>query len=175
MLTKFSKIPAETPQIKWRQHPLHKNYYLSENGDIWSSRYGRLLKPMIYPDGYYIHIKTKRIKLSRLVAEAWLNLNQNQVVIHKNRNKFDNDLFNLIITDRSTLGKITGHLAKSKKSHMIAKYINDRPVKIWRSARSAAKDLGVSYQTVLDYANGKVKKTKFDLRKYQPAIKRNRK
>jgi hypothetical protein len=68
---------------------------------------------------------------------------------------------NLKWVSASQYGKMTGHLSKSKPVKVIDKYKN---VKEYRSVRQCAKELGVSYQTILDYLNKKVKKPMFNVK-----------
>ena len=58
------------------------------------------------------------------------------------------------------LGKRTGHISKSKR---VVEVKDNEIIRDWRSARTAAKDLFVSYQTVMDYCNKKVQKPMYNL------------
>jgi len=139
----------------WRQHPVHKNYYVSETGHVWNARLGREQAQFAKNSGHYVvKVATDRgsseVKVSRLVAETWLNFKDGQVVLHKDRNKKNNDIANLIVTDKRTAGRATGHISRAKK---IALYVDNRPVKIYRSIRQAALDNRISYQTIIDHLN----------------------
>lgn len=153
-------------KVRWRQHPIFKNYYGSDTGLVWSANRKRLLSPYKLAHknsskkGYWISLTKepgkwgRQYKLSRFIAECWFNITPDQMVAHKDRNKFNNDINNLVIATKSQLGKATGHMAKGRR---VAR-LNDQGqvIKVWRSARACALDLGVSYQTVLDYVNGKL-------------------
>lgn len=110
-------------------------------------------------------------KVSRLVAEAWFKeFNESLSVIHIDGNRNNNDIANLKLLTKSELGRRTGHLSSSKP---IARYNRDgKLVNVYRSVRRAAKEVGVSYQTVLDKANGKLNRPTsckgIDLRYYKP-------
>ncbi|WP_143312405.1 NUMOD1 domain-containing DNA-binding protein [Candidatus Izimaplasma bacterium ZiA1] len=70
----------------------------------------------------------------------------------------DGDSRNLTVTNikwisKSEAGKLSGHLSRSKPVIVRKKYSKESI--IYRSVRSAAKSLNVSYQTVLDYLNKK--------------------
>ncbi len=165
----------------WRRHPKHKNYYVSDTGLVWSAIHGKELKRYRLAHknnvkkGLWVSITRNgktghQTKVSRLVAEAFLNLKADQVVVHKNLDKEDNDLANLLIMDKKTAGRATGHMSKSK---MVARYSpSGKRVAIYRSARACARELGVSYQTILDYAHNKVKKPKYDIRFYTPPVRK---
>lgn len=72
----------------------------------------------------------------------------------------DNRVYNLKIVSLQELGKLTGHISKSQR---VVEIKNNEIVRDWPSARKAAKDLFVSYQTVMDYCNNKVKFPMFNL------------
>ena len=168
--TKIHIVPKDSLNEKWRQHPVLKNYYFSEYGNAWSANSGKQLSPyrlstdVKNQKGLWLKINGKVMKVSRLVAETWLGLKEDQVVLHKNRNKCDNDIFNLIVTDKRRAGQVTGHFSKSVP---VALYREDKVARVFRSSRDAAKKLGISYQTVLDYAHGKTKNPRHDIRFYK--------
>lgn len=176
----YPKQHIKPPKLKgtigmWRIHPTQPNYYVSDTGVIWNARLGKEVAQFQKNNGHWVvkvvyDGKSKEVKVSRLVAETWLNLKNGQSVAHKNRNKKNNDISNLIVTSKSSLGKATGHLSKAKK---VALYIDGIQAKVYRSIRQAALDNGVSYQTINDYLEGKVKKSQHgkDFRFYQKALR----
>lgn len=100
--------------------------------------------------------KRKEERLHKLVARTFLPPTKpGQVLYHKNRNRRDNAATNLAYIDRRNLGQMTG--AKSRR-RPVAK-IDDRGevVAVYTSAREAARQNFMSYQTVMDRCNGKVK------------------
>ena len=107
--------------------------------------------------------KSKEFNCNKLIASLFIReLKDNEVVINKNNNRHDLRVENLFITTRSNLGSITG--GKSSKAKRIIYYDNLEFATSYPSARKLAKELGVSYQTVLDIANGKTKKPKFKIK-----------
>lgn len=88
-------------------------------------------------------------------------LKPDEVVINKNGNRLDLKVSNLFITNHRNLGSITG--GKSSRAKRIIYYDNLNYRTSYPSARSLAKVLGISYQTVLDIANKKTKKPKFKI------------
>ena len=106
--------------------------------------------------------KPKEYNCKKLLAKLFIrDLKENEVVITKNNNPKDLNIKNLFITTRQNLGPITG--GKSSRSKKIYYYDNAGYRTSYPSARSLAKVLGVSYQTVLDVANGKTKKPKYKI------------
>jgi hypothetical protein len=79
------------------------NYLINTNGDVYSKKSKKLLKPIINKNGHaYVSLinentgKKHNFYISRLVAELYLNNENNfSIVIHKNGNKSDNRLENL--------------------------------------------------------------------------------
>lgn len=78
-----------------------------------------------------------------------------QVLYHKNQVLTDNALSNLAYIDRHTLGQMTG--AKSRRRPVAKINQNGETVEVYRSAREAARQNYMSYQTVMDRCNGKIK------------------
>ncbi|QQE80904.1 hypothetical protein [Alicyclobacillus sp. SO9] len=79
-----------------------------------------------------------------------------QVLYHKNRNRQDNCLSNLAYIDQRELGRMTG--AKSRRRPVAKIDAKGETVEVYSSAREAARKNWMSYQTVIDRCNGKVKK-----------------
>lgn len=78
------------------------------------------------------------------------------VVWHKNGLRGDPSLGNLEYISRAELGRRTGHKSRRKA---VAKFDwrTQDVVEVYRSARQAAKANYMSYQTIIDRCNGKVK------------------
>lgn len=180
-------IPKGYPSyVLWRQHPRFKDYYCSSTGLIWSARAGKEMSQ------YYLAMDKERkkglwvsitrdgrpghqTKVSRMIAEAWFkDFSSNLSVMHIDGNRDNNDIANLRLVSKKELGQLTGHMAVAIP---IARYnSNNELVRVYRSVRSAAKEIGVSYQTVLDKVNGKLKRASsckgIDLRYYESLKKR---
>lgn len=123
----------------------------------------KYLKPYNKQGGliYLIKINGKEFNCARLVANYHIRpLDKNERVYHKNNMNNDNFVRNLKIVSLSELGKLTGHLSKSQS---VVEIENGEVKRRWDSARKSAKDLYVSYQTVMDYCNKKVKKPMYKL------------
>lgn len=92
-----------------------------------------------------------------LVADAFMPPRPPGFAIwHKNGIKCDPSLGNLEYISRAELGRRTGHQSRRKA---VAKYDwrTQDVVEVYRSARAAAKANYMSYQTIMDRCNGKVK------------------
>lgn len=105
----------------------------------------------------------KGLNARKVIAETFIRpLNKNELVISKNNKIDDLRVSNLFITTKEVQGKLTGYL--TKKCRKIIFIDSAGFHHSFRSTRYAAKELGVSYQTVLDICNKKVKKPKFNLK-----------
>ncbi|MEO1780984.1 HNH endonuclease [Enterococcus diestrammenae] len=76
-------------------------------------------------------------------------------VVRKTKIKTLNSMQNLRLRSFAQHGKKTGGLASSKEVILMDE--DGSILDSWISARKAAKDLFVSYQTVMDICNGKIK------------------
>lgn len=98
----------------------------------------------------------KEIAVHILVAKAFLESpGKGQVIRHKNGLLTDNWASNLEYIDRKKLGKMTG--SQSKRKGVAKIDVNCEIVDVYSSARQAAKENFMSYQTVIDRCNRKVK------------------
>lgn len=97
-------------------------------------------------------------KVSILVYRTWVSdIYDGSNIIHVNGMLTDNAPSNLKAVKKESLGKMFGYKSKSKP---VVQLDSDGNILCtYRSAREAAKENGMSYQTVIDRANGKVKKT----------------
>ena len=109
---------------------------------------------IIKDDDLYVKIENEAVKVKSLVAREMCpkyNSQQYSVVL-KDGNPKNCDWYNIEIFTKQELGKKTGILAgKNKKVSINGK--------VYESVRAAAKELFVSYQTLLDYLSGKVNKS----------------
>lgn len=77
-------------------------------------------------------------------------------VVHKNGSFMDNNVNNLKLLSRKELGSKYGVMSKKKS---VVKISSDgEEIEIYYSAREAARKNFMSYQTIIDHCNGKVKK-----------------
>ena len=147
----------------WKNIDYDSRYQVSNFGRIRKkiTKGYRYLKPFRKGNLFLVKIKDKDMNCARLVANAFIQkLTSKDRVYHKNKLDFDNYYKNLEIVSLEELGKRTGHISKSKR---VVEVKDNEIIRDWRSARTAAKDLFVSYQTVMDYCNKKVQKPMYNL------------
>ena len=117
-------------------------------------RKGRIRKPVYCKgNGYYTVVfsdgnKRKTALIHRIVAEAFCdNPNNLDTVNHKNENKVDNRADNLEWCSKAYNNKYNGKDQRSCKP--VAQLTLDGGlVKVWRSARAAAKELNIQYKNI---------------------------
>lgn len=151
----------------WR-NVFNSKYEISNYGRIrrfckYKYRYlNSFKKGAIYITNLTIKGKRKQANIAKLVVENFIReLNDEEVVYHKNGIISDNRLSNLEITTRSEAGKRTGW-----QSHRQAVVMLDEEGVIketYKGTREAAEKLFISRQTVSDYCNNKVKKPMYQL------------
>lgn len=92
-----------------------------------------------------------------LMVETWCGGKRNGIVAyHKNGDLSDNALHNIGFTTREKLGKMTG--AKARRKPVVKIDRSGEIIAVYSSARAAGKANHMSYQTVIDRCNRKVKK-----------------
>lgn len=100
--------------------------------------------------------KSKEIILMQIVAETFIGpAPEGCVPYHKNGCQMDNYVNNIDYISRRELGKKTG--AKSNRRPVAKIDCTGEIVEFYSSARECARENFMSYQTVIDRCNGKVK------------------
>lgn len=103
-----------------------------------------------------INGKAKEEILLQIVAKTFLGeCPEGCVPYHKNGCQLDNYVNNIGYISREELGRMTG--VNSKRQPVAKIDSNGEIVEVYSSARKAAKENYMSYQTVIDRCNGKVK------------------
>jgi hypothetical protein len=104
-----------------------------------------------------IKINGKEKTISALMRDTFMGpIPSSMVVYHKNGIKTDNCLANLEVITRSEAGRRTGRRNESEIA--VVKLNSDGEIiDFYRSAREAGRKNFMSYQTILDRVNGKVK------------------
>lgn len=120
----------------------YENYFIYDNGDVFNSDTGKMLKGSIGENGYkYYRLskdgKKKMFYAHRLVAEAFLeNLDNLPVVNHIDGDKLNNNVQNLEWTSYSENTQ-AWHNQKKKKNRNSKIYIKDYPNETWKEIPEA--------------------------------------
>jgi len=148
----------------YRTIPDYPDYEINHRGDIrrlWRTTKPTNLKPSIKKKQYIIRLlspegQRKEERIHKLMQRTFFPPPKlGQVFYHKNGNRLDNWINNLAYICRYELGKATG--AKSKRKPVAKLDRNGELIETYASAREAARENFMSYQTIIDRCNGKVK------------------
>lgn len=129
---------------------------------VWKTKPERhLILPVVKRGHYEVKLTLqggrKVFCVHKLVQRTFLGETPpGKVLYHKNGNRLDNCMNNLDFITRKELGRKTGY--RSKRIPVVKKTPSGEEVEFYRSAREAAKANYMSYQTIIDRCNGKVKK-----------------
>ena len=124
-------------------------YQITENGDVWSVRRNRFLKPYKNQLGYLRVVLSKngivkKYSVHRLVAEAFLpNPNNYPCVNHKDENKLNNNVDNLEwCTIRYNNCYNDGQIKRARfKRKKVYQYdLNGNLIKEWISVNDAGRN-----------------------------------
>ena len=100
--------------------------------------------------------KSKEVILLQIIAKTFLGpAPKGCVPYHKNGCQSDNYVQNIAYIDKRKLGKLTG--ASSRRQPVAKIDQNGEIIDIYSSAREAARQNYMSYQTIIDRCNGKCK------------------
>ena len=100
----------------------------------------------------------KEFVLKHVVAAAFLpEYRKGASVVCVDGDELNCSVDNLCVMSARQLGRLTGH--KSKSHAVTVKDLSTGKVERYRSVKEAAKSLYCSFQTVLDYMEGKAKKS----------------
>lgn len=163
---------ASAPE-KWKDIPgFGGRYQASTEGRIrrvWEkSGKTTLLMPYEKSRRKNSNSKAPRVRLTRqdssrvektvlkLIAETFYGVPPGMVPVHANGAKSDCSVANIRFMSATELGKQFG--ADSARRPVAKIDANGEIIECYRSAREAARHNYVSYQTVMDRCNGKVKK-----------------
>lgn len=110
---------------------------------------------------YVIKLGNKERCVKHLVAQAFIPeyKGADSNILHKDGNKKNCRVDNLIVVPKRQVAKITGPQSRSQKI-IVTDYQGNETV--YSSIRKAADNLNCSYQTLLDYINGRYKTSVLD-------------
>ncbi|MDR2833258.1 MAG: HNH endonuclease [Streptococcaceae bacterium] len=141
-------------------------YYATEDGfvwRVWKNRTPTRLEGYKKDNLWAIKLLGKEYVMSRVIWESFKGrIPANKVITRRNKILSNNSLYNLKCVNKSDRSKKTGAMSKSRSVEQLDE--NRNVINSWTSARKAAIDLHMSYQTVADYCNRKVKRPMVHLR-----------
>lgn len=117
----------------------------------------RELKGCQHGNCWVVNLGLNSFQFNRIIWETFKGpIPTGYLVVRKISVLSENGMHNLKLSTKAKHGKKTGPTSRSKSVELL----NDGGdvIDSWSSARKAAKDLFVSYQTVMDICNKKVKR-----------------
>lgn len=132
-------------------------YKVSRNGDIFSIKSNKILKPILSNGYLKIMLGRKMYRIHRLVAFAYIPNPQNYTCInHKNGDKKDNRVENLEWCNH-TMNLIHAYRnGLNKNERPVERLLNDKVMASYRSAKEAEKD-GFQCRLIAKCCKGKRK------------------
>ena len=140
--------------MKWKFIDGFENYYLiSDSGNIWSLRGGRMLKPKIDRYGYEVvalsvNGKSHHRTVHRLVAQAFVpNPHNLPTVNHINEDKTDNRATNLewmSVVDNDNHGTRNERMADTKSRLPVEQVLSDGTVISYKGVKDASRKTGIN-------------------------------
>ena len=173
MKAKAACEAADLPYEQWRDIPgFFGRYQVSSEGRVrrvWpKSGKVTFMQPYTCKRAKAANSETLRVHLSlpngqrverpvmKLVADVFLNVPKGKHAVHRNGVRSDNSVSNIVLMSAQELGKKYG--ACSSRRTVVKVDSAGEVLECYSSAREAARNNFVSYQTVMDRCNGKVKK-----------------
>lgn len=161
--------------MSWKDIPNYDGWYqINDEGDVRSwrgGRWGRLNKPRLLRSflrgrgkksrARYVKLTdpfgvSKDVKVLSIMVDVWLGgCPEGMVPYHRNGDLNDNYIGNIGFATPKDLGMMTGGQSKRKAVFKVAP--DGEVAAVYLSAREAARQNHMSYQTVLDRCNRRVK------------------
>lgn len=147
--------------------PGFKDKYLASwDGRIFREcKNGKIYELKGYKKGncYCVKLSGKEFLFNRIIWETFKGpIPADYLVVKKIPILKENGMANLRLRTKVQHGRKTGPTSRSKQVVLLDD--ERKVVDYWASARKAAKDLFLSYQTVIDYCNEKVRRPLVNVR-----------
>ena len=142
-------------------------YYADQSGSIYKYDGKRLKAKKLWlrrdKNLVLVKLNNKVMNAARIIYQAFNGpLPDDMYIDYHDGNKHNIKLSNLKVISKRVYGKKTGYKANSRAIAHLDEFGN--VIQTFRSSRAAAKNLYISYQTVLDYCKHKVRNPMYNLR-----------
>lgn len=145
----------------WKKHPIYESYFMSQGGNIFGLKSGKILKTSKSNSGYFCvpirhNGKYKNIFIHRELSRVFIGCVDGMDINHKDGNKTNNSIDNLeIVTRKQNIDHaLTTGLRKTKYSKELVNNIRED----YRSGHrqcEICKKYGVSKHLVFDVVRGR--------------------
>lgn len=141
---------------KWKEIKGNGDYMISNNGDIYSKIFKKMLKLKIDENGYScIKFNKKMFKVHRLVYDTFKGIkNEDTVIDHIDRNKQNNNLNNLREISKSENSK-NRDFTKNTTNKVYQYTLDGNLIKKWNSILDVCKELKCDKDTISKCYYGK--------------------
>ena len=149
-------------EFEWKKLPVEgtDDYFVSEDGQIFSSKYNKSLSPCLRA-GYlsiYIYKIKKNLKVHQMVAKAFIPNNDptKQIVNHIDGNKLNNHVSNLewVSLLQNNKHAIDSGLTKITRRRVYQCDLDGNIIKIHDTIRGAGKDTNVDSGAIAKVCKG---------------------
>lgn len=145
----------------FRPIPRIEGYSINTDGIVRNDKTNKIVKSYIKHRKMTVTLNVcgKRIgkSVNTLMKYAFWGIFDDEISLyHINGSKYDCSLVNLRPMNKYELGKISG--GQSRRQAVEKLTAEGTSLEIYSSARQAAKANHMSYQTVIDFCNGKIKR-----------------
>lgn len=149
--------------VIWKKTSI-EGVYACNYGIFFNIRTKRFSKAQRYKKGYYVVINRKTYNAARIMYEAFNGAIPDGFVVYSTLRLKDLDIHHLKAIPKSEFAAIAGS-CNSVNQMVEVRDLENNYIGTFRSYRKAATILHISYQTVMEYANGKVKKPMYQIKK----------
>ena len=167
----MARVKFEEPRI--RDNPNFRRientkYFVNIFGEVWKELKDKDIQMATFwkrqkgkSKSFITHINNKQYVVAQLVWRAFNGDydGKKYCVVHKNRCKTDNNLYNLKLEERSKLGVKYGGCINRRANYIYCVETGKR----YRGYAQAGKDLHIARETARQYALGKTKKPMYHL------------
>jgi hypothetical protein len=143
----------------WKQINNYENYEVSNEGNIRNKNTGKILKKYIR-NGYYSlslckNNKSKTVNIHRIVAEHFLDYQENKHVNHKDLNKLNNNINNLeYVSPKENAQHAIKNGATKINPRKIGQYKEGKLIQSFNSIIEAEKKTGISNKHIGSVCRG---------------------
>lgn len=155
---KTLKLTKNGKEISAKQLECSPTYYVTKEGDIWSTKTNKFLKVQKHPNGYRTIRIDNTYMVHKLVLSTFVpNGNKKAEVDHIDNNKANNNLENLRWVSRSVNAKNVVKKKREYKYKKMFKCIKDNVEHFFRLQKEAAYFIGCDPSAIHFALHGKLK------------------